>query len=129
MAVVRWRFTDTVTSAVYTFAVNPDSGGSPQYRKQLATVQTTAPGGAVILFEGADEPRTGTFSGTILELAHYQAFTTWWAKRYPIVMRDDLGRDQTIYITEFAPERVRSALYPYKHKFTCSYVVLATTDL
>jgi hypothetical protein len=129
MAVQRWTFTDPVTSAVYTFEVNPNEGGSPQYKKTISSQSTVAPGGAVILFEGADEPRTGSFSGSILSLGQYQAMTTWFSKRYPIVMQDDLNREQTIYITEFAPKRQRSALYPYKHTFTVNYIVLESSDL
>ncbi len=129
MSVVRWSFTDPITSATYSFNMNPNAGGSPQYKKKILTQNTTAPGGNVLLFEGADEPRTGTVSGTILELSHYQAIVDWWEKRYPVVMTDDLGRTQTIYITEFLPERVRAANHPYKHTFTMNYAVISTNDL
>lgn len=129
MAVVRWIFADPVDSSSYTFAINPNDGGSPTYRKNVQTLRTTAPGGSTILFEGQEEPKSGSFSGTILELAQYQAMVTWFTKRYPINMTDDLGRVQSIYITGFEPKRVRSALYPYKHTYNVSYTVLSLTDL
>lgn len=122
----RWYLTDPVTAATYTFHINPLSGGSPQREKTITEETTTA--GGVVLYEGADVPMRGSVSGTILDLAHYQAFTTWWAKRYPVTMTDDLGRVQTIYITKFAPERQRSQRR-YKHQYTLEWVVLATTDL
>lgn len=127
--VVRWTFTDPVTAAVYTFHLNPSAGGSPQYKKNVVQQNTTAPGGSVVRFEGADHPKEGTVSGTILEIAHYQALVDWWEKRYPVVMTDDLGRTQTIYITEFLPERQRAVSHPHKHRFSLNYIVLATNDL
>jgi hypothetical protein len=129
MPVVRNTFTDPITSAVYTFHLNPRDGGSPQYKKTISSQTTTAPGGNVLLYEGADEPRTGTINGTILSLAHYQAMVTWFQKRYPVVMTDDLGRSLTIYITEFLPTRKRSVSHRYLHDFSCSYVVLSGADL
>ena len=127
MAVVKWTFTDPVTSAVYSFHVNPREGGSPQYKKTINTQNTTA--GNTLVFEGVDEPKTGSFQGVVLELAHYQALVAWFSKRYPIIMTDDLGRSQTIYITEFAPKRERARSHPYKHSYTVNYVVLALVDL
>lgn len=129
MPVVRWTFTDPVTSAVYTFHLNPSSGGSPSYEKTITTETTVAPGGNVLLFEGADVPRVGSIAGTILSLAHYQAMVDWWEKRYPVVMTDDLGRAQTIYLKKFTPTRKRSVSHRYLHDFTLDYVVLSTTDL
>ncbi len=126
---VRWTFVDPITSATYQFHVNPNAGGSPQYKKHIESQSTTAPGGNVLLFEGSDEPKTGSISGTILELAHYQALVDWWEKRYSITMTDDIGRSQVIYITEFLPERQRAASHIYKHSFTMNYVVLSTNDL
>ncbi len=129
MPVVRWTLSDPTTSVVYTFELNPLSGGSPQYKKHVESQTTTAPGGNVLLYEGADEPMSGSFAGTILSLAHYQAMVTWFKKRYPVVLTDDLNRSQTIYITEFLPERERAATRRYLHRFTVNYVVLSTTDL
>lgn len=129
MSVVRWIFTDPVLSTTYTFEINPNDGGSPTYKKNLTTVNTTAPAGAVLIFEGADQPMAGTFSGTILTQSQYHAMTTWFSKRYPITVTDDLGRTQTIYITGFNPKRQRSALYPYKHTYQVDYTVLSLTDL
>lgn len=129
MAVVRWMFTDSVESTNYEFDINPNDGGSPTYRKNVTTQVTTAPGGTPIIFEGQEEPKSGSFSGTILDLAQYQAMVLWFTKRYPIEMTDDLGREQSIYITGFDAKRVRSAMHPYKHSYTCSYIVLELTDL
>lgn len=127
--VVKWTFTDPTDSSVYTFAINPNDGGSPQYKKRVVQVNTTAPNGNVVVYEGADEPLSGSFSGVILDLTQYQAMVTWFSKRYPIMVEDDLGREQTIYITEFTPKRERARSHPYKHSYTVSYVVLGTDDL
>lgn len=129
MTVTRWTLTDPVTSDVYTFHVNPSSGGSPEYDKTLSTENTTAPGANVLIYEGSDPPLMGSFEGTILSLAHYQAMVIWWRKRYPVVMTDDLGRSQTIYIKKFSPKRKRSVSHKYLHDFSLEFVVLSLTDL
>lgn len=129
MPVIRWTLTDPTDDSVYTFHLNPESGGSPQYKKQIESQTTTAPDGNVLLYEGAKPPKTGSVTGTILSLAHYQAMVTWWEKSNPVVMTDDLGRTQTIYIVDFLPERKRSTSHRYLHPFTINYVVLATDDL
>lgn len=129
MTVTRWTFTDPTDSTTYTFEINPESGGSPEYDKTLTTENTTAPGGAVLIYEGADPPLISSFDGKILSLAHYQALLLWWRKRWPVVMTDDLGRSQTIYIKKFSPKRRRAASHQYLHDFSLEYVVLSLTDL
>ncbi len=129
MPVIRWTLTDPTDSSTYQFAINPSSGGSPQYEKTITTENTTAPGGNVLLFEGSDVPRTTSISGTILSLAHYQAMVTWYQKRHPVVMTDDLGRSLTIYIKSFKPQRKRSVSHRYLHDFTADLVILSGADL
>ncbi len=129
MTVVRWTLSDPVTSATYVFHINPASGGAPQYKKTTGHQSTTAPGGNVLRWEGADEPQVLSIQGTILEEAHYQAMVTWWQKRYPVVLTDHIGRSMTIYITEFLPETAWVGTHPFRHKFTMSYTVLSMTDL
>ena len=124
MAVVRWRFDDPVTLESYTFEINPSEGGSPALKKNLSYVNTAAPDGRALAFEGRMNTQTSSFKGTILTEEHYQAMETWFNKRNQIYMTDDLGRTLSIYITDFEPQRVRSVQHPWKHTYTCSYFVL-----
>jgi hypothetical protein len=124
MAVERWTFTDPVTLDSYEFEINPSDGGSPTYKKNIAFQNTAAPDGRVLAFEGRPSPQTGNFKGTILTEEHYNAMLEWFGVKNQIYMTDDLGRTQSIYITDFDPQRVRAVQHPWKHSFTVSYFVL-----
>lgn len=124
MAVVSWNFTDPYTFETVDFEVNPNEGGTPDRKKTLQTQATAAPDGKTILIEGRDQPLSGSFSGTLLTQTQLDMFTTWFDKRHPITMTDDLGREFTIYITEYTTRRQRAVHYPYKHTYTVSYVIV-----
>lgn len=124
MAVVRWVFEDPVTLETQQFEVNPKEGGSPGFEKTFQFHETTAPGGKTLIFEGADVPQTLSFQGTILSESQYDMFTEWWSKRYQISVTDDLGRQFTILIKSFKPDRVRARSHPWKHTYTVEAAVL-----
>jgi hypothetical protein len=120
----RWLFYDPQLGDTYTFTVNPNDGGSPQYQKTVGYQPTAAPDGALLAYEGRDQATTAEFSGSILYRQQYDAMIEWFNKRYPIEVTDDLDRILTIYITTFEPKRVRSATYPWKHTYSVKYLVL-----
>lgn len=120
----RWTFEDPNTLETYTFAINPNEGGSPQYSKKFEYRNTSAPDGKVIVFEGRDDPQTIEFSGTLLTQAQYDAFVTWWDKRYQVKITDDLGREFWIEIESFSPKRERAVHYPYKHSYTIKAIIV-----
>jgi len=124
VGVTRWTFFDPTDSSTYEFAINPNEGGSPDYRKNITYTNTAGQNGNVLAFEGRDAPKQHTISGTILTQVHLEAFVTWFEKRHAITVTDDLLRTFSIYITGFAPRRQRSALHPYKHTYTMTYVEL-----
>lgn len=120
----RWLFYDPVEDETYTFEINPNDGGSPQFAKKITDQSTVAPGGKTLLFEGADEVQTLEFSGVILEQTQYDAFRLWWAKRRQIKVTDDLEREYWVYIKTFAPKRERAIHHPWKHSYSVTAVIL-----
>lgn len=121
---VRWRFDDPVNLDTYEFHISPNEGGSLQYKKTINYQNTSAPDGKTLVFEGRDEPKTSEFSGVILDREHYEAMVDWFNRRHQIKVTDDLERQFWIYIVEFTPKRERAAHSPWKHSYTCRYVVL-----
>lgn len=122
--VVKWRFHDPSLGETYTFEVNPNDDGIPGYKKNYQTTVTTAPDGKVLLFEGRDEPRRGSFSGVSLSEAQHLAFIHWFEKRNQITVTDDLSRTYTIIIDSYEPKRKRNRSHPYRHDYTISYIVV-----
>lgn len=120
--VVRWTFEDLATGDSYEWEVNPNSGGSPQYRKTI-TYQNTV-GGRTLIFEGSDEPLTGQVSGVLLSQDQHETLVDWWDKRHLVRLTDDLGRTYMIYIVSYEPERQRSVRYGYKHSYTMTYTIV-----
>lgn len=124
MALVRWRFEDTTEGDSYTFAINPNEGGSPNRAKSIQFQKTSASDGKTLVFEGLDEPKTSQFSGVILTQAYYDAMIDWFGRRHPIKVIDDLGREFIIYITKLDAKRQRAVHYPWKHQYTVDYIIL-----
>lgn len=124
MARTAWIFEDLVTSETYDLVVNPNEGGTPEYRKNITSQTTAAPDGRVVLFEGRDEPKRMTVSGTILTEDLYNQFVTWFNKRNIIKITDDLGREFECYIESFNPQRVRSVSHPWRHTYSMEIIII-----
>jgi hypothetical protein len=126
MARIAWRWEDLTEGTVLYMPLNPNSGASPAYQKNLTKQTTTAPGtqGSTIISEGADAPPTFSFSGVILTQEHYEFILTLWQKRHLLRLTDDLGRSFTLYFESFSPQRELSAHYPWRHTYEASAVVV-----
>lgn len=122
---IPWIFRDLhqAEPVEYTWEVNPrefDIG----FRKQIQYESTSASDGRALLYEGRDEVKRVTFSGTILTEDQYDMMMLWFNKRYQMQLQDDLGRLFSIYIVSFQPKRQRSNGYPWKHEYTCEAIIL-----
>jgi hypothetical protein len=124
MTVTRWSFYDPFTTDTYTFEINPNDGGSRQFKRNFVFQATAAADGKTLVFEGRADPQTVDFSGTLLTEDQFNAFQTWWEKRNQILMTDDLGRTSWIVIQEFQPKRVRAVQWPWKHTYTVKATVV-----
>lgn len=125
--VVKWTFYDAVEDTTYTFAINPNDGGSPDFQKNINYQATTAPSGKTVISEGLDKVQELTWSGTILDQAQYNAYITWWQKRRQIKVTDDLGREFWVYLVSFTPKRVRARSHPWKHTYDVTASILDWT--
>lgn len=117
-AVQKWTFFDPNGSTTATFLINPNEGGTPSRRRNIAYVNTAAPDGRTLMFEGRRDPNAIEFSGVILESAQIDMFNTWFEKGNQIRMTDDLGRSFWIVILEFTPKRIYKAQRPWKHTYS-----------
>lgn len=115
----KWVFSDPTNGDRYTFLANP-TGDSPQYAKTLTYQATTSPNGAIVIYEGADQPTVWSVTGDILTQGQYQSFVTWYSKRHQFQVTDDLGRVRWIYLTQFQPVRKNSRWFPWRHTYTLS---------
>lgn len=119
-----WVFYDPVTLDSYALPVNPNSGASPEFAKNVSRKTTTGPGGSTLIFEGADESKSFNFSGTILTQEQYESFVEWWDKRRIIQIIDDLGRTWNVYFQSFRPTRKISVNYPWRHEYSAEAVMV-----
>jgi hypothetical protein len=122
--VVRWSFYDPITLVSYEFEVNPREGGTPGRRKNITSQTTSASDGQAIIMEGAREPMTYEFSGTLLTEDQYNTFLEWFDLARQIQVTDDLGRQFWIFITEFSPKRERAIHFPWKHSYSIKATIL-----
>lgn len=127
MTVQRWVFHDPVLNVSMTLAMNPKDAMGPDRAKTIGYAQSAGPGGSTLVYEGREPPPDFSWSGTILTADHYHALRTWYLKRVPVTLTDDLSRVFVIYIKSFKPKRVRSALYPWKHTFDMVAIVMSET--
>jgi hypothetical protein len=122
MPVVKWRLVDTVTGDEMTFEFNPAGGGTPSQERNYSVQRTTT--GSMLIYEGADNAQTLQFSGTIISRDHLETFQSWMHNRHVLELIDDLGRHFYVLLQSFQPERVRSALYPWKHTYSMTAQVV-----
>lgn len=122
--VVRWTFEDPTTLEVYTFEVNPREDNTPGWEKNFGYQNTSAPDGKVLVFEGRDNVRRGSFSGTLFTQEHFDTLQEWWAKRRQITVTDDLGRSYSVVLETFKPTRKRSYHHPWRHDYEITYVIV-----
>ncbi len=122
---VAWRFDDPVTSAAYVFEVNPNEGGTPTRKRKITRVPTTAVDGKPLVFEGQEEVMTMEFKGVILNLGQYDAFKTWFAKSYAVLLTNDLGQRLQVRLESFVPVRAPKVGHPNRHTYTCACSVLS----
>lgn len=125
--VVKWQFHDASLGETYTFDINPNDDGWPGYKKNFTYAKTTAPNGNVVMFEGRDDPRKGTFKGVLLYESQLNALVSWYQKRNQITVTDDLGRSFTIIIESFEATRRWTVSHPWKHDYSMGFIVVDWT--
>lgn len=121
---VRWRFYDPGTLETYTFAINPNDGGTPTREKQFQYQSTAAPNGKTLVFEGRDQPQKISFSGTLTDESQYTALNTWFDHVNQILLTDDLGREFYIVIETLTMTRKRNATTPWKHDYSVTATIV-----
>lgn len=124
MTVVRWTLYDPVLLETYTMQINPNDGGSRQYKKNVNYQNTSAQDGNTLVFEGRDEPFQLEWSGVILEEQHLDDLISWFSRRRQVKLTDDLGRESWVYLTELAPKRTKAASHPWKHTYSMKAIVV-----
>lgn len=122
--VVKWQFHDPSMSETYVFEINPNDDGLPEYKKNFQVMSTSAPDGNVVVFEGRDEVRRGSFSGVTLSEEQHLKFIEWFEKRNQITVTDDLYRTFSIIIESYAPKRRFTRTRPWKHDYTMGYIIV-----
>lgn len=124
MARVAWKLEDLSTSEAYYWEINPKDWSLP-HRKNLTYATTAAPGGRVVAFEGRDEPRKATYSGTVLTEGQYNNLVYWFSKRHQMKLTDDLGNEYFVYITAFDIQRsFHSATFPWRHSYNGEMLII-----
>ena len=119
-----WQLYDPELDETYDLPIGPSAQAGPLYKKRALYENTLGPDGALLRSDAVDESQHIELSGTLLIQAQFDALTTWVAKRYPIYIVDDLGRQTLVYLQEFTPKRERSIKYPWKHNYTLTGIVL-----
>lgn len=122
MARIAWIFEDPTEGTVEYMQINPNEGASPAFQKTLTKKTTSA--GRPLVQEGQDPVKQFDFSGVILQKSHYDFLYNAWAKRHPVRLTDDLGRQFTIYFESFNPTRMLSRTYPWRHTYQATTVVI-----
>lgn len=123
--VTPWKFVDGETGAVYVFEANGNAGGTPFRSRAITNVPTTAPDGVALNFQGEETVPTMNFQGTLRTKTQYDAFNTWYKKRRPFILVDDLGRGMVVYFEKWEPKRASTFHLPYRFTYTATFRVLS----
>jgi hypothetical protein len=124
---VAWTLTDssTGTPEVLSFEVNPNEFEPPGRRAIVATMKTSSPLGAKIIFGGGDEVPQGTMKGLVNSETFKDDLTGWFQKWWPLTLTDDLGNSWDILVQDVSWTRVRRYLYPHRYDYTVRFLEIS----
>lgn len=125
MALHKWLYTDPQTSSTYEFPRNPEKMTSPVLDRAI-TAQGTL-GGGFATWEGQAVAKQMTFTGRVLNKAHYDALVAWHKKQNRFTITDHFGRVMTVVplSSDLVPDTKRTSYW--NHEYTITVLVLACT--
>lgn len=118
----RWTLDDGAGD-VYTFVVNPNAMSSPWLDVPVTASGTTAPGGAILLTEGARTAKEMTISGVLLDQMQHDILAAWLNKRRRVYLTDHFSRRMIVFIKAYNPVPKRRT--SWKHDWEMTLLVLA----
>ncbi len=118
----RWVFDDGA-GETYEVPVNPNKMGKLKAARNVTTKVTTAVGGQTLFFEGRRPPQNWTFSGSLFDREHYEAFDKFVYDKGRITITDHYGRIISCVLTDFDPQPKRSIGVPWRHDYTVTGLV------
>lgn len=121
----RWRVDDPITHTSFVFEANPYEGGSTQRTRSITTRPTCASDGTNFYFEGQEDVWAMDLKGKVLTQSQYDNFRLWFAKRYLVLLTDDLGRQMQVYLEQWNPKRASLRHHPYRVDYTMKIKVVA----
>lgn len=132
--VQRWHFHDPAYNNVWlpaedqwlhdwTVPLNPREMSSPFPERQISTRFTVSSLGRALLFEGAAQPPTWTFSGAILDYEHYERLLEWSDKPNVLRVTDHFGRTVRGIIQKFDPVPKRGGNRYWRHEYTMTMIL------
>lgn len=125
VSVVRWIFHDpTGADTDWTVPVNPNAMTSPYPKKNFIYDVTTAIDGVGLVWQGQTKPVEWSFSGEILDQAHYDKLSHWvYDKDWRIKITDHFGRVFTVALTSFEPVPKRAVNVYWRHQYIVNALV------
>lgn len=99
--------------ATYAWAINHDEEQDTGLSRTIDHTANTA-GTGLVRQQGADDPITLTYAGTILDVAQHREFLAWveLSKHRTIFFRDFAGDEYEVLITAYKAPRTRVARNP-----------------
>lgn len=119
MTVVRWTFTDTVTSETVTLPFNPNKMTSFFTDNATATAATSPIDGLVRARRVKSPPKDASFGGFIRSSTQHDLMLDWGGRSSLMVVTDHLGRSWHMrFVSCEMIERKPTALKPWKFEYT-----------
>ena len=124
---LRWKLIDPSTSLPwdeYEFPINPLEFAPPRRSARIAQETSLAPDGGLVLFQGRDNAKTGSFSGIINSRSMYNQLRTWLNKWYPLKLQTDNDYLYNILVTGYEIDRVRRANNQHRYDYSVEVIFL-----
>jgi len=123
MTLIRWTLTDTVTSATYTFPINPNVMATPFNAKQLTT-SGIGIGGQIVTQRTTPEPFEWTFGGHSRGKAMYDNLVAWMGCKHVCTLTDHLARSFSILPSGITFTERRSAIEAWRFTYEAKALML-----
>ena len=127
-----WQLSNPTTGQTYVFEISPEQGknnAEPVYERKIPFAER--PQGKPLIILGQQEPKKGKVDGVSLSQSQYNALWSFANAGVPVVLTDDLGRSQTILITDFQAKRAWKFddNAQWYNEWSMQYLVQSLTDI
>lgn len=122
----QWKITDSSSGSPvdWTFPINPSSFDHPPREPSHTLMQSVAPSGGAIIFQGRDKVTSLSFEGIVNTETFYNELRAEVEKWYPVLLTDDQGSSWSVVFGKTSFKRRKRGSNNWLFDYTVNAIVV-----